>query len=253
MCTSPRSAIVILSILCAAQPARAELIVSVPGTANPWLAGMPNGSTANAWQGTIDSAPGQSPIPIALAVGSGAVLLFSATGGTSNGPSHPLVGPDGGANFSNHATGAENGIAAARIPLSALVGVFLGKGPPGGAAPGGLDFSPGGNVPGGTSYKALSPALGQVFFIGDGRTADGTPQEVVTPPGASQLFLGTMDGFDWSNNPGSLQVTIDTAGVSDLPEPGALALAMVGGMILAACARRRMAGSGISRGARNLK
>ena len=33
------------------------LTVAVPGTANPWLAGMPDGATSSE-----DSAPGQSPI-----------------------------------------------------------------------------------------------------------------------------------------------------------------------------------------------
>src|SRR5689334_3886012 len=121
-----RLAPVLLAALFAA-PARADqIVVTVPGTANPWLAGLPKGATANAWEGVVDRAPAESPVPVGLAVGSGSVLLFGAVGGTSNGPTHPLVGPDGAPAFSNHVTGAEHGIAAARVPLSSLVGLFLG-------------------------------------------------------------------------------------------------------------------------------
>ena len=54
--------------------------VDVPGTADPWLAGMPSGATASGG----DVAPTQSPVLVsALTVSAGARLSFSATGGTS--------------------------------------------------------------------------------------------------------------------------------------------------------------------------
>src|SRR5574341_1055452 len=76
--------------------------IVVPGTSDPWLAGMPPGSTAS----LNDSAPGQSPVQVAIP---GSVLTFSAAGAVSNGPCCAAVGPDGDVVI-NHATGAENGI-----------------------------------------------------------------------------------------------------------------------------------------------
>ncbi|HET9834372.1 MAG TPA: PEP-CTERM sorting domain-containing protein [Vicinamibacterales bacterium] len=62
------------------------------------------------------------------------------------------------------------------------------------------------------------------FFIGDGRRLDGvTPQYFIVPNGATRLFLGTMDGFEWNNNAGSLDVT-----VAAVPEPATLTLLGLG-------------------------
>ena len=57
--------------------------VSVPGTANPYLAGMPDGATA-----PPDQAPYQSPVEVTgLNLSSGGILTFTgATGGVSNTP-----------------------------------------------------------------------------------------------------------------------------------------------------------------------
>ena len=40
----------------------------------------------------------------------------------------------------------------------------------------------------------------------------GAPEQFVVPPGATRLFLGTVDGFDWNTNTGafSVQVTSTT-------------------------------------------
>ena len=54
----------------------------------------------------------------------------------------------------------------------------------------------------------LSPDLKQVFFMGDGLTSGSAVQEIVAPVGATRLYLGTMDGFEWSNNTGAFEVTI---------------------------------------------
>jgi hypothetical protein len=97
-------------------------------------------------------------------------------------------------------------------PVNALVGVFLDDGVPSASpAPPGLDFSDGGL---GTAFAQLCPGLKQPFFIGDGLTGrgGGAPQQFVVPPGATRLFLGTVDGFDWNTNTGafSVQVTSTT-------------------------------------------
>src|SRR5262245_49267494 len=56
--------------------ANASTITIVPGTSDPWLAGMPNGSTAS----LLDIAPAQSPVQVLLAFLPGDALRFSATG-----------------------------------------------------------------------------------------------------------------------------------------------------------------------------
>src|SRR5262249_44126196 len=75
-------------------------------------------------------------------------------------------------------------------------------------APATLDFSSTNNVPGGVDYTTLAPALKQVFFIGDGQTSGGQKQRVIVPAGATRLYLGTMDGFEWTNNHGNLTIQV---------------------------------------------
>jgi hypothetical protein len=50
--------------------------------------------------------------------------------------------------------------------------------------------------------------LQQPFFLGTGATSTGTTKTYVVPPNATQLYLGTMDGHQWSNNGGAFSVTI---------------------------------------------
>jgi hypothetical protein len=80
---------------------------------------------------------------------------------------------------------------------NALVGVFLGDSEPSGTPPAGLRFYQTQNAQGvtRTDFTSLSPAIGQVFFIGDGLTGTGTGavQAFQVPPGATRLFLGQAD------------------------------------------------------------
>jgi hypothetical protein len=100
--------------------------LSVPGTSDPWLAGMPDGATAS----VIDSAPAQSPVLVpGLDLSGGGHLRFVVSGNVSNGPRCAFLPPDGGDLFS-HDTGAENGIASVTAPINALVGIFLDAGRP---------------------------------------------------------------------------------------------------------------------------
>ena len=190
--------------------------VNVPGSADPWLAGMPDGSVAS----SVDVAPAQSPVEVlALPIVPDTSLQFVATGLSAYGPTKPLTGPDG-SGTSHHAADAENGISNVTTHTSSLLGVFLGVTQPDlTAAPAALDFTDTGNVPGGFNYTTLSPLLKQVFFVGDGMTDGGQLQHVVVPDGATRLFLGTMDGFDWTNNIGSLDVQ-----VTMVPEPSTCTL-----------------------------
>jgi RHS repeat-associated protein len=181
-------------------PAPVQLL-TVPGTGDPYLAGMPDGSRADG----PDVAPEQSPVLVpGLTLTAGGSLLFTAIAGLVNGS-----GPRG-SSFVSHSAGAQNGISNVTAPLHSLIGVFLGPDRPDlSPAPPALDFqSPGGNVAGGFNYLTLSPQLKQVFFIGDGRTSTGQLQQVVVPAGATRLYLATMNTTRWSANSGSYSVDI---------------------------------------------
>ncbi|HEX4886090.1 MAG TPA: PEP-CTERM sorting domain-containing protein [Casimicrobiaceae bacterium] len=190
--------------------------VIVPGTADPWLAGMPAGATASLG----DTAPAQSPVlvggPVNVALGG--TLRFSATGEVSNTGVLLGITPDGQAP-ATHTTGAENGIATLTAPVNGLIGVFLDATQPdlAGPPPGGLSFT----TPAELGYATLSPALRQPFFIGDGLTGtgSGTAQVVTIPAGATRLYLAAMDGFGWFNNAGQFAVTVTQAAVAPPPAP----------------------------------
>jgi hypothetical protein len=182
--------------------------VSVPGTSNPYLSGMPNGSTCCGG----DTAPAQSPVLVpGLTLTPGSTLVFTVTGSVDNSGFTPTLTPDGGSTIS---TSANNGISGATWPINALVGVFLDASQPSlSAAPADANFST-------TSFTTFSPLLKQAFFIGDGRTGTGSGavQTFVVPTGATRLFLGTSDGFGWANNTGSFSVTVG-AGAGATPTP----------------------------------
>jgi hypothetical protein len=212
-----------------AASANASTIVIVPGTSNPWLAGMPAGTTADAG----DVAPAQSPVEIAVTAGD--VLWIFATGATDHCPGFACgaAGAEGDLPEGawSHSIGAEHGISDVIAPIDALLGVFLGPGQPDlTPAPGTLDFSNAAL----RDFLTLNPLLKQTFFIGDGLRNDGvTAQNFVVPFGATRLFLGPMDGFEWNNNSGALTVT-----AAPVPEPTTLTLFGLG---LAGALRRRLA------------
>ncbi|MCA9192062.1 MAG: hypothetical protein KDB03_09875 [Planctomycetales bacterium] len=192
---------------------------TVRGDANPWLAGMPDGSVDPGG----DVAPDRSPAEVnGLVLTPGESITVLAYGGFDFGGSPPKDGPDGDltAAFIAHYNGAINGVSNVVMPANALAGVFLGPDAPNlSPAPNLLSFTTGGNVPNGINYLSLAPALKQVFFIGDGHTQDGTTQQIIIPEGATRLFLGSMDGFGWYNNSGSItaRVTFTTHTLVGLP------------------------------------
>lgn len=213
--------------LLAAASGLAAAAIDVPGTSNPKLAGMPDGTTASGG----DVAPAQSPVLVTgLALLAGQWLTFSATGSTDHcGVGCPGGTPDG---VSMYANGAENGISGIHAPLNALLGVFLGADQPDAdAAPAALDFSSNGQ---GTGFTSLAPALKQVFFIGDGLGDGSAVQQFLVPQGASRLYLATHDGFGWYNNTGLISVD-----VTAVPEPAGWALLLAGGAALVAWSGRR--------------
>ena len=76
----------------------------VPGTSNPFLAGMPNGSACCSG----DTAPAQSPVFAAFIATPGLSLTFSVTGSVDHTGATPTLSPDGSGLFS---TPSNNGIA----------------------------------------------------------------------------------------------------------------------------------------------
>jgi len=181
--------------------------INVPGLANPWLAGMPPGSTADGG----DAAPAQSPAQVPdLALSAETAVSFTVTGGVGAHTARQPAPPDGGSNAEglwilDHRAGAENGIATLRAPIESLLGVFIGSEQPSlSPSPAGLDFS----TPASRDALVIRPQLKQVFFIGDGLASAGANQYFVVPSGATRLFLGSMDAFAWNNNIGSFTVEV---------------------------------------------
>lgn len=179
--------------------------VAVPGQADPWLAGMPDGSTASCYLGVCSVAPDQAPTHVpGLCLVAGEFLTFQVTGGTAQDPGFPFLPPDGGQPTIHHAD-ADNGMSAIVAPISSCLGVFLSDDQPDQSpAPPDLNF---GTIES-RNYLSLSPALKQLFFVGDGRTTEGVLQNVVIPMGATRLYLGTMDSWQWPNNIGELDAEV---------------------------------------------
>jgi Flp pilus assembly protein TadG len=191
---------------------------NVPGVADPWLAGMPSGTTANFYSEFGDAAPNNSPVQISgLSMKAGQSLQFSFDGTVSNWSGDNSYGCDGDPGYvSNNWWAAQNGNAEHGIgnvtaPIAAVIGVFLDDNQPDSTpAPAtALDFS----TPASRDFASLSPAVKQPFFIGDGLRNDGvTPQNFVVPTGATRLYVGIMDFQQWSDNSGVMSTTVTNNG-----------------------------------------
>jgi hypothetical protein len=163
--------------------------VLVPGTADPYLADPANrAASALIADGTV---------PPSIPVTGSEILTISARGQTSNDPANAGGSPRGG-----YLIPAQNGslgsISSWDLPLNSLVGVFVGDHP--GTAPK-PSTSP-------LSSTSVSPALGQVFFIGRGTTRNGQSVEFHAPAGATHLYLASLDGTQWDNNGGQFHVMV---------------------------------------------
>ena len=178
--------------------------------------------------------------PVAVSVTPGAVIQISvpddsnnmATNSgfldnTGNGINSHADGAGSG-NYSNDAanpnlmqgstttSGSEKGIANIITPLNSMLAVFTDtvvdsngnptSGIPSteGAAPPGKDFS----TQAARDYITIEPQLRQPIYVGDGQTSSGSQQTIIVPAGATQMYLGTMDGHEWSNNQGGFNATI---------------------------------------------
>lgn len=217
-----------LGTLSSASAATISLTVNVPGMSDPWLAGMPEGSTASEYAGRPPSVvPPQAPVLVSgLTLQAGAILTFNVSGSVSHRPIPPVDTPDGGDRNVSHRTGAENGISNIFAPITSLVGVFLGPEIPNlSPAPNSLNFG----APASRDYLSITPLLKQVFFIGDGLTSGNVLQQAIVPEGATRFYLGTMDTYEWPNNGGSftVKVTEESEDVA-VPEPTTLLGSLLG-------------------------
>jgi Putative Flp pilus-assembly TadE/G-like len=186
---------------------------TVLSTSDPWLSGMSSGSASY-----DDTAPANSPT--AINVIAGATLQFSSVSGTvqhysgdsGSGPNGEtsnmywhMKDPPSGAQAQG--SGAQNNIGDITVPIDALLGVFLANGAPtvANAPSSWLDFSTQAarDV---TTYNSLQ--LQQPVLIGNGQSSTGTTKTFTVPPGATQLYMGQMDGYEWMNNLGQFTTTI---------------------------------------------
>jgi len=190
------------AILCG-QTGPGSVRVVVPGASNPYLAGMPHGTKAQKG----DTAPEQSPVLVKLSLTGATAITFTVSGEVSHGPMWPAEPPDGSRVLAYH-IGSEHGIAGVVAPFESLMGVFLDNGQPDrNRAPRLLTFRAKDRA-----FTTLHPQLRQVFFIGSGIAKSGAIRRFLIPPGATRLFLGTMDGYGWYNNTGSYLVTATLEG-----------------------------------------
>lgn len=178
--------------------------LSVPGRANPYLAGMPAGTSISYnFAARPDRAGSESPVQLVPekpdCLKEGESITFNISGRISHGGSQ-ATNADGKQNdVKFHQKNGILGKSSIRAPLNSMVGVFLGDGVPNGS-PATMDFLSASS----RDYAKLTPGVGQIFFIGDGKRSNGALQEIVVPVGAKRLFLGIMDGYEWSNNSGEL-------------------------------------------------
>jgi hypothetical protein len=217
--------------------------VVIPAAADPWT----GPGTHLIRHGGPTPEEIQETIPPFIPVIAGDVIraLDPAVGGVEffNGFGPPFFGPSGNIAGSSNLN-ALDGISGYIGPQGPLAGVFLDDSVPSiGPPPATLDFSPGGL---GINFTSLSPALRQVFYIGDGVDSMGDFQTFIAPAGATRLFLGIPDGFAFGGNPGAYDdndgaylVRIGVNEEPDVPEPASILLAGLGSMALGVFGRRR--------------
>jgi hypothetical protein len=150
-----------------------------------------------------ESRQGVLPSEITLAPGGG-IISFPKVVGKASCSSGEGTGADGGdcagGNTELTTAGKLSGIKHHQRTMF-LVGVFVGAKLPA-KAPAMLDFSDDAK---GTKFAKLEPALGQVFFVGDGKPGEpaGDTHDFVIPKGATRLYLGYADGFSFQGTPGA--------------------------------------------------
>ena len=203
--------------------ALANQTVIVPGTSCPYFAGqtlpVPTATTGDSPHYHLDQFdPTTMPVWIDV-TGFGGTIASITAAGIWGYPT--LSGPDGDAGHDpTHQEYIALGISPMLDgPLNLLVGVFLDNSTPVPfSAPPSLDYN---------TSSMTSPLLQQTFAIASSLT------NITIPTGATRLFFGLHNGYEWTDNVGALTVS-----VTPVPAPGAILLGGVG-VGLAGWLRRR--------------
>ncbi len=197
------------------QSAEVAHVVTVPGTACIFFAGQDRAILETDYPPDPvgrgggrnfhnDTALIANSMPPHIGVYSGSKVSISAEGiwGHSR---RELSGPDGydkpGWDPTHYEYVILGGISRVTARRNALLGVFLTDDPP----------DPGAMPPELTS-PTTTPLLQQAFAIGS------SLENITVPEGATRLFFGLNDGFEWNNNVGSLEVTVATIVGIDIKE-----------------------------------
>jgi hypothetical protein len=197
--------------------AQAMMIVSVPGTASVHFAGQtspiapPLGRVSGDYFGDLED---PDVIPPFIDVTGIAKISLTASGSWGHGQSDSQQsGPEGrGVMDPTRIQYEDFGISILdAAELNLLVGAFTSiVGPVLGGAPSRLEV--------GVDDMA-TPLLNQSFAIGTGLA------NIMVPVSATRLYFGLQDGFEWTNNKGSVRVEVTKTAV---PEPTTLLLLGLG-------------------------
>jgi len=174
------------------------------------------------------------------AVGAGQAVDGSPTGGATcvyNGT--PSTGDGANCVSSGTNVSAANGYSSFVLSgrTMPLVGLFVGS--TAGATPAGVNSS----FDAENAKTSSSPALQEVFFIGDGLSDLGALQSFAVPTGATKLYLGFADAYGFSGAPGYYSDNYGGLSVSyvttPVPEPASVALGLAGVLLVLSQLRAR--------------
>ena len=184
------SSTLVVGLLFLAAPQSASAI-AVPGKACVYFAGQTTLTSDFGYDETVAS------LPPYIDVCSWSTVSITAAGlwtHTSSPYPEDWSGPGGKVGSEKTQEQYDDlGISLLTTGLDTLVGVFLTDDPPDSEA-----------TPAELTTVTTTPALQQAFIIGAGLA------DITVPDGATRLFLGHHDGYEWSNNQGEVEVTATT-------------------------------------------
>ena len=161
--------------------------------------------TADIWSWNGTSSPndqsGSPTVSISPTLALGSLAGIQSVTIVYSGVTGNCPGCDGVGGPINHSDGTFNGVPDLTAPLNSLVGALI---------------------------NLADNSLSQSFAISSGGT-------YAVPNGADELFLGSMDGYQWNNNEG--QFVVDVTANREVPEP--LTLSLFGAGLAGAAAMRR--------------
>lgn len=212
-------------------PNTVTLTETVESTQDPWLAGMPIGSTASDTDSVTANSVRSGSTPSngydsasTMNVTPGSTITWQSVSGEVSHLTPPdYYGPDGqtdnvywhlkdGSYTEPEGDGGQNGIGDVQAPIDSMIGVFLDNDAPNASDNTNYANYANDNMRSYTTDYDQSSAidnihLQQPFYIGNGTNSSGASQSFVVPANATRLFIGMMDGYQWANNAGSFTVT----------------------------------------------